>query len=53
MGLSPQLITEELYKKALGTLKNLSPDNRAAIRLQAIVSAKEHGVNVVAKVFNV
>lgn len=53
MGLSPQLITEELYKKALATLKNISPDNRSAIRLQAIVSAKEHGVNVVAKVFNV
>ena len=53
MGLSPQLITREIYNKALGRLKALSKENREAIRLRAIVSAKEHGVNVVAKVFDV
>jgi transposase len=53
MGLSPQLITRDLYNKALGRLKTLSKENREAIRLRAIVSAKEHGVSVVAKVFNV
>ena len=53
MGLSPLLITDELYKKAKKELKTLSQDNRAAIRLRAIVSAKEHGVGVVAKVFGV
>jgi transposase len=53
MGLAPQIITEELYTKATQRLKTLSQDNRAAIRLRAIVSAKEQGVNVVAKVFGV
>lgn len=53
MGLSPQLITEDLYFMAVAQLKKLNKDNRAAIRLRAIVSAKEHGVNVVAKVFGV
>lgn len=53
MGLSPQLITEELYEKATKRLRSLSQDNRAAIRLRAIVSAKEQGVNLVAKVFGV
>lgn len=53
MGLAPQLITNELYKIAVKHLKTLSQDNRAAIRLRAIVSAYEHGVNVVAKVFGV
>jgi transposase len=53
MGLAPQLITNELYKIAAKHLKTLSQDNRAAIRLRAIVSAYEHGVNVVAKVFGV
>src|SRR3989338_114023 len=53
MGLAPQLITEAIYKEAVICLKKLSQDNRAAIRLRAIVSAKEQGVNVVAKVFGV
>lgn len=53
MGLSPQLITRDLYSKALGRLKTLSKENREAIRLRAIVSAKEHGVSVVAKIFAV
>lgn len=53
MGMTPQLITEEVYKKALNKLKDISQDNRAAIRLRAIVSAKEQGVNLVAKVFGV
>jgi len=53
MGLAPQLITEEIYKKAVSRLSNISQDNRAAIRLRAIVSAKEQGVNVVSKVFGV
>jgi transposase len=34
-------------------LRTMSEDNRAAIRLRAIVSVKECGVNVVAKVFNI
>jgi transposase len=53
MGLAPQLITEEIYREAVTCLKKLSQDNRAAIRLRAIVSAKEQGVSVVAKVFGV
>ena len=53
MGLAPQLITDDLYKKARSNLKAVTPNSWAAIRLRAIVSAKEHGVNVVAKVFGV
>jgi transposase len=34
-------------------LDTLSQTNRTALRLRAIVSAREHGVNVVAKVFGV
>ncbi len=37
MGLAPQLITNELYTLAVNNLKGLSQDNRAAIRLRAIV----------------
>ena len=32
MGLSPQLITEKLYKRAVQRLQHLSKDNREAIR---------------------
>lgn len=53
MGLAPQLITEEKYQDALNALKQISKDNRIAIRLRAIVSAKEHGVGITAKVFNI
>ena len=53
MGLSPQLITEKLYKRAVQRLQHLSKDNREAIRLRAIVAAKEHGMTIVAKIFNV
>ena len=53
MGLPPQLITEELYAKAVHRLNSLKKDNRAAFRLRAIVSAKEQGVGNVAKVFGI
>jgi len=53
MGLAPQLITEEVYQKALNQLQHITKDNRVAIRLRAIVSAKEHGVTVVSKVLNI
>ena len=53
MGVSTTLITNELYEKAVKTLSKMRETNRTAIRLRAIVSAKEHGVNLVAKVFNI
>ena len=53
MGLSPQLITDDLYAEAVETLKNLNKAGRAAVRLRAIVSAKEMGVELVARVFNI
>jgi transposase len=49
MGSSTRLITEEIYNK--GKLESMSQTNRAAIRLRAIVSAKEHGVNLVSLVY--
>lgn len=53
MGAAIQLITNELYKKAREALRGIRKTDRAAVRLQAIVSAKEHGVNVVSKVLNI
>jgi transposase len=53
MGMTPQLITEELYTKAHKTLSQMSATSRVAIRLRAIVSAKEHGVNLVARILNI
>jgi transposase len=53
MSLSPQIITKDLYNSALKHLKELGQVGRKAIRLRAIVSAKEYGVGVVAKIFNV
>lgn len=53
MGLTTRLITEEVYNKGKAILENLSQTNRSAIRLRAIVSAKDHGVNLVAKVFGI
>ena len=53
MGLSPQLITDDLYVEAVESLKNLNKVGRGAIRLRAIVSAKEMGVELVARVFNI
>lgn len=53
MGMLPQLITKSLYERAVAQLQTLKEDNRAAIRLRAIVPAKDHGVHVVAKVFDV
>ena len=51
--MTARLITKEIYNKGKVILENLSQTNRAAIRLRAIVSAKDHGVNLVAKVFNI
>ena len=53
MGMTQQLITENLYKQALECLKMLSADNRKAIRLRAIVSAKKHGICKVSQIFGV
>jgi transposase len=53
MGLSPQLITDDIYKKALKCYDSITKDVRLATRLRAIISAKDHGVGVVAKVFDV
>jgi len=53
MGSKARLITEEIYNKGKAILDNLSQTNRAEIRLRAIVSAKDHGVNLVAKVFGI
>jgi transposase len=53
MGLTQKLITKEVYQKAVTELEHMAKDNRVAIRLRAIVSAKEHGISIVAKVFNI
>lgn len=53
MSTSTTLITKELYEDAVKALSKIGETNRIALRLRAIISAKEHGVNVVAKVFDI
>lgn len=53
MGMSTKLITDELYKKANKALSQISETNRVALRLRAIIAAKEHGVNLVSKIFSI
>ena len=53
MGMTQRLITDDLHYAAVKKLNSMSKNNRIAIRLRAIVSAKECGMKVVAKVFNV
>jgi transposase len=53
MGMHQQLITEELYEACCKELQTINKISRAAIRLRAIASAKEHGMTIVAKVFNI
>ena len=44
-------ISESLFFNAVSTLKTIGTGGRAAIKLQAIISAKEHGISLTAKVF--
>lgn len=53
MGMSQQLITDELYIHALKALENLNQISRAAIRLRVLVAAKRHGVKKVAEIFDI
>lgn len=53
MGLKPILITSDIYQKSIKALEEINSISRAAIRLKAIISAKEHGVSITAKVFNI
>jgi len=53
MGTTTKLITDELYNRAKVTLSSMNKDERVAIRLRAIVAAKEHGIELVSKVFNI
>lgn len=53
IGMSTKLITDELYQKANNGLSQISEMNRVALRLKAIIAAREHGVNLVSKIFNI
>jgi transposase len=53
MGLAPQLITEVVYKRACNRVEKVGKDSRIGKRLRAIISAKEEGVGVVARVFGI
>jgi len=53
MGIIQRCITDEVYKSCCEQLNNINKFSRAAIRLRAIASAKEHGIAIVAKVFNI
>ncbi|WP_375329877.1 MULTISPECIES: hypothetical protein [unclassified Candidatus Tisiphia] len=53
MGTHQKLITEDLYKQAIAQLASTNKENRIAIRLRAIVAAKEHGIGMVSKIFDI
>jgi len=53
MSMTIKLITDELYQKAIKALSETNDINRVSIRLKAIIAAKEHGVNLVSKIFNI
>lgn len=53
MGIHQQIITEELYQKALISLSSLGKIGRIAIRLRAIIAAKEHGIGITAQIFGI
>lgn len=44
-------ISESLFLEAVSALKSIGNGGRAAIKLQAIISAKEYGISLTAKVF--
>jgi transposase len=53
MSMTIKLITDTLYQKAVRALSETKEINRISIRLKAIIAAKEHGVNLVSKIFNI
>lgn len=46
-------ITDEIVKIAENRLKELGKDKYVAAKLQAVISAKKHGITKVAEVFNI
>jgi len=46
-------ISESLFLNAASALKAIGRGGQAAIKLQAIISAKEHGITLAAKVFGI
>lgn len=48
-----RILTDEIVKRAQARLKQLGKDRYASAKLQAVVSAKEHGITKVAEVFNI
>lgn len=46
-------ITDEVVKIAQNRLKKLGKDKYVAAKLQAVISAKKHGITKVAEVFNI
>lgn len=46
-------ISEDLYEQAKKSLKKAGRDGDVGRRLQAIISAKQHGITVVAKICNI
>jgi len=51
MGVTQRLISKELYEKARKALSVIGGEGRVAIRLMAIISARDNGVNLVARIF--
>ena len=46
-------ISDDLYKQAKKSLKKAGRDGDVGRRLQAIISAKQHGITAVAKICNI
>lgn len=48
-----KLVTDDVYNQAKAMLAGLGYGTKGIIKLRAIIAAKEHGVSLTAKVFNV
>lgn len=53
MARQTKAISEELLKKCQERLKGIGPNGEVGRKLQAIISAKTHGIKKVAEIFNV
>jgi transposase len=53
MARQTKAISEELLNKCQERLKQIGPNGDAGRKLQAIISAKKHGIKKIAEIFNV
>jgi transposase len=53
MGIKSKAISDTVYEQAQASLKKVGRSSKAGHRLQAIISAKRHGITAVAKIYDI